>query len=138
MFVRLNNHQVNIKFTIEVNPSKLTNINGAYKLNFYRKTKLTLPWTSKTPKRYKLNTINGDLHPSKRISSNFDEGIPLTIEKFLKADYMLMSFKRVKYVEIKVSYTHLVCLKLQNLSYPLKYPTVNSMKFNQNIFDEIS
>ena len=26
------------------------------------------------------------------------------------------------------------CLKLQNLSYSLKYPTVNWMKLNQNIF----
>ena len=92
---------------------------------FIGKTKLTLPWTSKTPKRYKLNTINVDLHRSKRISSKFDEEIPLIKEKFLKAHYTLMSFKRVKNVEIKFSYFHLVCLKLQNLSYPLKCPTVN-------------
>ena len=36
---------------------------------------------SKTPKRYKRNTINGDLHRSKRISSNFDEEIPLIKKK---------------------------------------------------------
>ena len=35
------------------------------------------------------NTINGDLHHSKRISSNFDEEIPLIKEKFMKADYPL-------------------------------------------------
>ena len=36
--------------------------------------------TSKTPKRYKQNTINGDLHRSKRILSNSDEEIPLIKE----------------------------------------------------------
>ena len=45
--------------------------------------------TSKTPKRYKQNTINGDLHRSKRILSNSDEEIPLIKEKFMKADYPL-------------------------------------------------
>ena len=46
LFDRLNNYHPNIKLTIEVNPSKfldtkLTNINGAYKFNVYRKnTKL--------------------------------------------------------------------------------------------------
>ena len=94
-FDRLNSYHQNIKLTIEVNPSKVlntkfTNINGTYKFNVYRKnTKLPSPWTSKTPKRYKRNTINGDLHRSKRISSNFDEEIPLIKEKFMKADYPL-------------------------------------------------
>ena len=65
---RLNNYHPNIKLTIEVNSSmfldiKLTNINGAYKFNIYRKnTKLPSPWTSKTSKHSKRNTINGDLH----------------------------------------------------------------------------
>ena len=74
LFDRLNNYHPNIKLTIEVNPSKfldtkLTNINGAYKLNVYQKnTKLPSPWTSKIPKPYKRNTINRDLHRSKRIS----------------------------------------------------------------------
>ena len=76
LFDRLNSYHPNIKLTIEVNASKflntkLTNINGNYKFNVYRKnTKLPSPWTSKTPKRYKRNTISGDLYHSKRISSN--------------------------------------------------------------------
>ena len=41
------------------------------------------------PKRYKRNTINGDLHRSKRTASNFDEETPLIKEKFMKADYPL-------------------------------------------------
>ena len=69
---------------------KLTSINGTYKFNVYWKnTKLPSPWTSKTPKRPNRNTINGDLHRSKRMSSNFDEEIPLMKEKFMKADYPL-------------------------------------------------
>ena len=35
---------------------------------------------------------------------------------------------------MKVFKFHLVCLKLQNLSYQLKYPTVKSMKSIQNTF----
>ena len=92
LFDRLNNYHPNIKLTIEVNPSKfldtkLTNINCAYKFNVYRKNTLLSPCTSKTPKRYKRNIINGDLHRSKRISSNFGEETPLLKEKFMKADY---------------------------------------------------
>ena len=55
---------------------------------FIRKTQNS-PWTSKTPKRYKRNTVNGDLHRSRKISSNFEEEIPLIKEKFRMADYPL-------------------------------------------------
>ena len=95
LFDRLNNYHPNIKFTTEVNPNKLlgtklTNINGAYKFNVYRKNaKLPSPWTSTTPKRYKRNTINGGFHHSKRISSNFDDKIPLIKEKLMKVDHPL-------------------------------------------------
>ena len=99
---QLNNYHPNIKLTIEVNSTKfletkLTNINSAYKFDVYQNnTKLPSPWTSKTPKRYQRNTINGDLHRLKRISSNFDEEILLIKE------VSLMNSKRVKNVEIKV------------------------------------
>ena len=49
LFDRLNGYHPNLKLTIEVNPSKfldtkLTNINGTYKFNVYRKnTKLPSP-----------------------------------------------------------------------------------------------
>ena len=98
LFDRLNSYHPNIKLTIEVNflDTKLTNINGTYKFNAYRKnTKLPSLWTSKTPKPYKRNTVNGDLHHSKRISSNFDEEIPLIKEKFMKADYPLLFINSV-------------------------------------------
>ena len=45
--------------------------------------------SKKPPKCYKRNTINDDLHPSKRISSNLDEEILLIKDNFLKADYPL-------------------------------------------------
>ena len=83
----LNNYHPDIKLTTEVNPStfldtKLINISGAYKFNVYWKnTKLPSPWTSKTRKRNIRNTINGDLHRSKIISSIFDEEIPLIKKK---------------------------------------------------------
>ena len=95
LFGQLNSYHRNSKLTIEVNPSKfldtkLTNISGTYKFNVFQKnTKLPSPWTSKTPKRCKQNTINGNLHRSKRISSNFDQEIPLIKEKFMKIDYPL-------------------------------------------------
>ena len=43
---QLNNYHPNTKLTTELNPSKffdakLTNINGAYKFNFYQKNKTT-------------------------------------------------------------------------------------------------
>ena len=41
---------------------------------------------------YKRNTINGDLHRLKRISSIFDEEIHLIKEKFMKVDYPPMAF----------------------------------------------
>ena len=108
MLNRLNNYHPNIKLIIELNPSKSldskrTNMNGFYKFSVDRKsTKPPSPWTSKTPKRYKRTTINGDLHRTKRISSNFDEEIHVIKEKFKQVDHLyvsltvqLMSFKRI-------------------------------------------
>ena len=74
---------------------------------YWKNTKLPSPWIPKTPKRYKQNTINGDLHRSKRISSHADEEIPWIKEKFMKADCVsltvsIMNFKRTKNVEMKV------------------------------------
>ena len=99
------------KFTI-VKIFWLTDINGAHKFNVYLKnTKLPSPWTSKTPKRYKQNTINGDLHLSKRIS-NFDKEIPVIKEKSIKADYPLCFINSVVNEFQKGTKFHLVCLKL--------------------------
>ena len=65
--------------TIEVNPKKFLNIkfvlnkDGIVTTFVYRKErKLPIPRISKSPKRYKRNTVIGDLHRSKRISSDLD------------------------------------------------------------------
>ena len=96
LFDWLNNYHPNVKLTIEVNSSrfldtKLTSISGAYKFNVYWKnTKIPSPWTSKTPKCYKRNTINGVLVVFiVQKSSNFGEEIPLIKEKSMKVDNLL-------------------------------------------------
>ena len=43
----------------------------------------------KTPKHYKRNLINGDIHHSRKVLSNFDKGISPIKEKFMKDDYPL-------------------------------------------------
>ena len=60
----------------------------------------------------KGNTINGDLHCSKKISSDFHKDIPLIKEKFVKADYPLC-------------FINIIVNEFQNLSYSLKHPTIN-------------
>ena len=42
---------------------------------------------SKIPKRYKRNTISGDLHRSRKIASNFDIEIRAIKAKYNKAGY---------------------------------------------------
>ena len=55
-----------------------------FKFNVYWKnTKLSSPWISKILKRYKRNTIIGNLHLSKKIPSNLGEEWRLIV----KADY---------------------------------------------------
>ena len=87
---------------------------------------------SKTPKRYKRNTINGDLHRSKRISSNFDKEIPLIKEKFMKADYQLRfinsvvnKFQKGKECGHESFIIPPSLFEITKPSYSLKYPTVN-------------
>ena len=76
--------------------TKLSNINGTYVFNFYPKnTKLSSPWTSKAPKRYKQKKNRVYIYCSKRIPSNFDEETPLIKDKFMKADYPLHFINRV-------------------------------------------
>ena len=85
-------------------------MNGTYKFNVYWKnTRLPSPWSSKTPKCYKRNIINGDFYRSKRISSNFDKEISLIKDTLMNADdplsfinSVINEFKRVKNVEMEV------------------------------------
>ena len=68
LFEALNNVHPNIKLTIEVNPEKfldtkiLLKNEGVVTTQVYRKeNKKAVPWVSKIPKRYKRNTISGDI-----------------------------------------------------------------------------
>ena len=63
----------------------------------------------------------------KKITSSFDEKVPLIKENIMNTDYPSrfinsepMCFTRVQNVEMKVLQCHLFCLKLQYRSYSLK------------------
>ena len=90
---------------------------------------------------YKSNTINGDLHRSKKILSKFDEQIPPVIEKIMKGEYPLLFINNV----VKEFQKGKECggesfiippslFEIRKLLIPIEYPTVNLMKLNQNIF----
>ena len=93
LFEKLNNYYPNIKATIEVSTTKFLDTslhlnNGIYDSTVSRKTtKQSTYWSSKIPKRYKRNMIQGDLHRSNRVSSNFSEEIKFISHKYEKADY---------------------------------------------------
>ena len=71
LLFKLNDYHRSIKLTIEISPTKfldtqLVNLNGKIETKVYRKLdELPVPWSSKIPKRYKRNAINGDLHCAK-------------------------------------------------------------------------
>ena len=93
LYSKLNNYHRNIKLTIEISPTKfldtqLVNLNGKIETKVYRKpTKLPVPWSSNIPKRYKRNAINGDLHRSTRIATDFEKEIIEIKKKFLAANF---------------------------------------------------
>ena len=78
LFETFNNFYPNKKLTIEVNPAKfldakiILNNEDVVTTQIYQKeNKKVLPWVFKIPKRYKRNTISGDLHRSRKIASSF-------------------------------------------------------------------
>ena len=94
LFEAINNFHLNKKLTTEVNPVKfldtkiILNNNGVVATQVYRKeNRKAVPWVSKIPKRYKQNTISGDLHRSTKIASNFDIKIRAIKAKYSKAGY---------------------------------------------------
>ena len=78
LLTSLNCYHPNMNFTVKVNPLKFLDSNlkiaiGKLATSVYRKpNKMPVHWTSKVPKRYKRNAINGDLNRSYQISMNFD------------------------------------------------------------------
>ena len=94
MFKEINKFHQNIIFTLEKNPKKFLDTeiintgNNKIETKVHRKlTSLPAHWSSKTPKRYKRNAINIDLHRAKLISSDFEEEIEIIFKKFLHAGY---------------------------------------------------
>ena len=94
LFETLNNFHSNIKLTLEVNPEKFLDTKILFKneavvtTQVYRKeNKKAVPWIFKFAKRYKSNTISGDLHRSRKIASNFDIKIRAIKAKYNKAGY---------------------------------------------------
>ena len=92
LFETLNNFHPNIKLTREVNPVKFLDAKiilkneGKVTTQIYRKkNKAAVPWVPKIPKRYKRNTISGDLNRSRKIASNFDIEI-----RAIKAKYSVV------------------------------------------------
>ena len=91
-FKNLNSFYPNISLTFEVNlilnTKAVLNRDGTITSFVYRKeTKLPITWISKSPKRYKRNTVKGDLHRSKRISPDFDTEIGAVKNKYSNAGY---------------------------------------------------
>ena len=78
LFSAINYYHPNINFTVEENPTKFLDtkmeiVDGKVTTSVYRKpNKLPIHCSSRVPKRYKRNTINGDLNRSYRISMNFE------------------------------------------------------------------
>ena len=77
LYNALNNYHPNVNLTIEVNPKKfldteiISNGNHFKTKVFHKDTKLATHWSSAVPKRYKRNSILGDLHRAKAIFSYF-------------------------------------------------------------------
>ena len=100
LFNNLNNYHQNIKLTLELNPKRFldTNLefkNGIFITSVYHKeTKLPTAWNSK---------IIGDLHRSKRISTDFTKEKIIIKNKFKKADFPTKFIdsvmKRIEYNE---------------------------------------
>ena len=94
LYNSINDHHKNIKLTLELHPDKFLDTklcllpDGTYHKTVHHKTtKLPVHWSSKVPKRYKRNSILGDLHRAKRISDNFSTEVSKIKQKFLAADF---------------------------------------------------
>ena len=93
LFDELNAYHQNINFTLERNPVKFLDTQFSYNNDemitavVSKDNKLPVHWSSKIPKRYKRNTINGELHRAEKIASNFTTELERIRLKFKKASY---------------------------------------------------
>ena len=89
---KLNAYHPKIKFTVEKDLSKFLDTrlqleNGRYKTSVNRNRKLPTHWTSKMPKKIKRNIVTNDLHRTKMLCTDFEEGVIEVKTKFKKAGY---------------------------------------------------
>ena len=77
LFDALNSYHPNIKFTLEQNPKRDTQItkeNNQIKTQvFVENSMYPVHWSSKVPFGYKKNAINGELHRAKKIPQIFNQ-----------------------------------------------------------------
>ena len=94
LYNALNNYHPNINLTVEVNPKRfldteiISNGNCFETKVFHKDTKLATHWSSAVPKRYKRNSILGDLHRAEAISSYFIDEVEYIRKKYKKAGYL--------------------------------------------------
>ena len=78
LFEELNHYHLNVKLTIEINPSKFLDMeimikNGIIETSVAVKgSKIPIHGSSAVPKKYKGNAILGDLHRANKVWSNFE------------------------------------------------------------------
>ena len=93
LYNALNNYHPNINRTVEVNPKRfldteiISNSNRFETNVFHKDTKLVTHWCSAVPKRYKRNSILGDLHRAKVLYSYFVDEVEYIRKKYKKAGY---------------------------------------------------
>ena len=93
LFEKLHNYHLNIKLTIEINPSKFLDmeimiINGIIETSVaVKESKIPNHWSSAVPKKYKRNAILGDLHRAHKISSNFELEKQRIKKKYLSVNF---------------------------------------------------
>ena len=93
LLTSLNCYHPNVNFTVAVNifkflHSNIETVDGKVETSVYRKpNKMPVHWTSKVPKRYKRNAINGDLNGPYQISMNFYHEKEIIREKYHLAGF---------------------------------------------------
>ena len=101
LYDKLNSYHPNIKFSIEIHPSKFLDTHIEINENLVqtsvaaKSTKVPIQWNSAVPKSYKRNNILGDLHRAKAISDDFNTEIQRIRNKYLKADYPIRFIESV-------------------------------------------
>ena len=102
LFQNMNSHHLNIRLTVETNPTRFLdtafskNLDGSVTTKVFRKPgELPTFWNSQIPKRYKRNNIRGDLCSAFKIASDFDAEVQTITREYLKVGYPIGFNKRM-------------------------------------------